>query len=300
MRSTCSAMPRQASAPVSRPSFSRTSACGARRTADLGWPELRRQVGGLAAAFRRMGVQPRRPRLRVSAQRAADRRGVPGVRQPGRDLVGVFARHGPGGGARPVPPDRTQRAAGLRRLVYGGVAHDRRALLVEILAELPSVRHAVLWRNLGRNADPARLAGPAQAHDFAPLIAGRRRLRARSGCPSTIRCGSSIPAARPGLPKPIVHSHGGVMLEALKMGGLHNNLGRSAETGDRYLWISSTGWIMWKSQVGALLGGTTVGMFDGSPSGRQGQRRLGHAVALRRGCGRARSSAPARRSMRVA
>jgi len=74
-----------------------------------------------------------------------------------------------------------------------------------------------------------------------------------------------------GLPKAIVHGHGGVVLEALKMGCLHNNLGPSADTGERFQWASSTGWIMWNCQVGVLLGGTTVCLFDGSPSGRQGQ-----------------------------
>jgi acetoacetyl-CoA synthetase len=69
-----------------------------------------------------------------------------------------------------------------------------------------------------------------------------------------------------GLPKAIVHGHGGVMLEALKA-GLHNNIGSTARTGGRYHWYSSTGWIMWNSQPGALLGGTTVCMFDGNPGG---------------------------------
>jgi acetoacetyl-CoA synthetase len=68
-----------------------------------------------------------------------------------------------------------------------------------------------------------------------------------------------------GLPKPIVHGHGGVMLEGLKMAVLHNDLGPSAETGDRYHWYSSTGWIMWNSQVSVLLGGTTICVYDGNP-----------------------------------
>ncbi|MEP7303405.1 MAG: AMP-binding protein, partial [Caldimonas sp.] len=72
-----------------------------------------------------------------------------------------------------------------------------------------------------------------------------------------------------GLPKAIVHGHGGVMIEALKL-GLHNNLGASAETGDRFHWYSSTGWIMWNCQMHGLLGGTTICLFDGSPAGRSG------------------------------
>ena len=73
-----------------------------------------------------------------------------------------------------------------------------------------------------------------------------------------------------GLPKAIVHGHGGVVIEALKAGAFHNNLGPSVETGDRFHWYSATGWIMWNSQVAGLLGGTTVCIFDGSPAGPQG------------------------------
>jgi acetoacetyl-CoA synthetase len=51
------------------------------------------------------------------------------------------------------------------------------------------------------------------------------------------------------------------------MGTLHNNLGASTETGDRYHWYSATGWIMWNSQMAGLLGGTTICIFDGSPAG---------------------------------
>ncbi|MES1163507.1 MAG: AMP-binding protein, partial [Rhizobacter sp.] len=70
-----------------------------------------------------------------------------------------------------------------------------------------------------------------------------------------------------GLPKPIVHGHGGVMIEGLKAGALHNDVGPSVLTGDRYHWYSTTAWIMWNSQLAALLGGTTICVFDGNPGG---------------------------------
>ena len=70
-----------------------------------------------------------------------------------------------------------------------------------------------------------------------------------------------------GLPKPIVHGHGGIMVEALKGSTLHNDVGPSVQAGERFHWYSSTGWIMWNSQVNALLGGTTVCIYDGNPGG---------------------------------
>jgi acetoacetyl-CoA synthetase len=75
-----------------------------------------------------------------------------------------------------------------------------------------------------------------------------------------------------GLPKAIVHGHGGVLLEALKLGCLHNDLGASyadgPTRGERFHWTSSTGWIMWNCQVAGLLAGTTICLYDGHPAGR--------------------------------
>jgi acetoacetyl-CoA synthetase len=68
-----------------------------------------------------------------------------------------------------------------------------------------------------------------------------------------------------GLPKPIVHGHGGILL-AMANGALQNDIGPTVETGDRFHWFSTTGWIMWNLQVSALLTGTTICLFDGSPA----------------------------------
>jgi len=73
-----------------------------------------------------------------------------------------------------------------------------------------------------------------------------------------------------GLPKPIVHGHGGIIIVALPLNVLHNDIGCSYARnsfGERYHWYSSTGWIMWNCQVAGLLGGTTCCIFDGSPGG---------------------------------
>ncbi|MGQ0848166.1 MAG: acetoacetate--CoA ligase [Actinomycetota bacterium] len=64
-----------------------------------------------------------------------------------------------------------------------------------------------------------------------------------------------------GLPKPIIHGHGGITLEHLKILGLHHDLGPS----DRFCWFSTTGWMMWNYNVSGLLVGATVVLFDGDP-----------------------------------
>ena len=67
-----------------------------------------------------------------------------------------------------------------------------------------------------------------------------------------------------GLPKGIVHGHGGVVLEHLKTLALHHDLG----PGERFFWFTTTGWMMWNLLISGLLVGSTVVMYDGSPDTR--------------------------------
>jgi acetoacetyl-CoA synthetase len=64
-----------------------------------------------------------------------------------------------------------------------------------------------------------------------------------------------------GLPKGIVHSHGGIVVEHLKTLALHHDLG----PGRRFFWFSTTGWMMWNLLISGLMVGSTIVMYDGSP-----------------------------------
>ena len=64
-----------------------------------------------------------------------------------------------------------------------------------------------------------------------------------------------------GLPKPIVHGHGGILLEHHKVLGLHHDLGPD----DRFFWFSTTGWMMWNYLVSGLCVGASIVCFDGNP-----------------------------------
>src|SRR4029450_896915 len=70
---------------------------------------------------------------------------------------------------------------------------------------------------------------------------------------------SSAPTA---LPKPIVHGHGGILVEHLKMLALHHDLGPA----DRFFWFTTTGWMMWNFLVSGPAVGAAIVMFDGNPA----------------------------------
>ena len=236
---------------------------------ELSWPELRRQVGALAAALADLGVGrgdrvgaflPNTPQTAVAFLAVASLGAIWSVCSPDMGPVAVLDRF------RQIEPKALIACDGYR---YGGTAFSRLDVLQGLLEQLPSVRDVVLLRYLDADADLAALAGPARrVHDFAALTAGTAT-REPAWLPFDHPLWVVYSSGTTGLPKPIVHGHGGIMLEALKL-GLHNNLGPTIETGDRYHWYSATGWIMWNGQMSGLLGGTTICLYDGSPAGRSG------------------------------
>ena len=64
-----------------------------------------------------------------------------------------------------------------------------------------------------------------------------------------------------GLPKPIVHGHGGILLEHLKIHALHHDLGPE----DRFFWFTTTGWMMWNYLASGLLVDASLVLYDGAP-----------------------------------
>jgi acetoacetyl-CoA synthetase len=238
----------------------------------LPWPELQRRVAVFAQRLRAAGVQrgdrvgailPNRPEALVAFLASASLGAIWSICSPDMGPVAVLDRF------RQIEPVVLVAVDGQ---VWGGVAHDRRAVLHEVLAGLPSVRHVVFQADVDEAADARAFAAPQrQAHRFSDWTAGE----APAGWqPDWVPFDHPLwivySSGTTGLPKPIVHGHGGVMLEMLKGGALHNDVAPSIEFGERFHWFSSTGWIMWNAQVGALLGGTTICVFDGNPGGPVG------------------------------
>jgi acetoacetyl-CoA synthetase len=236
-------------------------------TPELSWPKMRRQVASLAAQLEALGVQrgdrvaaflPNVPQTLVAFFAVASIGAVWSVCSPDMGPLAVLDRF------RQIEPVLLIACDGY---VYGGEAHDRMGLVGKLLAGLPSVRDVVLLAYLNEAADAQALAAPGRrAHRFDDLVAGDVPF-APQWLPFEHPLWIVYSSGTTGLPKPIVHSHGGAMLEGLKMNALHNDIAPSVRSGDRFHWYSSTGWIMWNTQVMSLMIGATVCVYDGNPGG---------------------------------
>jgi acetoacetyl-CoA synthetase len=141
---------------------------------------------------------------------------------------------------------------------YAGKRYDRRAEVAQIAAALPGLEALVTVDYLGAGRpdaaarqlswDDLAAAPPGGAPEFAEVPFGH---------PLWVLYSSGTT----GLPKPIVHGHGGIVLEHLKMTGLHHDFGPQ----DVFLWYTTTGWMMWNYLAGGLLAGSAVVLYDGSP-----------------------------------
>ena len=132
---------------------------------------------------------------------------------------------------------------------HGGKDFDRMAVAEAILAELPTVEHAVLLPYLSDHASAARLPGEAML--WAELAQrGEGAELSFEQVPFDHPLWVLYSSGTTGLPKAIVQGHGGILIEQLKK-RLHLEL----RPGDRMFWFTTTGWMMWNFLVGCLLCG---------------------------------------------
>ena len=141
---------------------------------------------------------------------------------------------------------------------YGGKPYDRRATVARIAESLPTLRATVLVDYLAPGTEEPALTGTTAWAELGAGAPAPEPVAVPFGHPLWVVYSSGTT----GLPKPIVHGHGGVVLEHLKALTFHQDVG----PGEVFFWFTTTGWMMWNYLTGALLTGATAVLYDGSPA----------------------------------
>jgi acetoacetyl-CoA synthetase len=236
-----------------------------RDLAELRWGELTEQVAATAEALRALGVArgdrvvaylPNGPEALIAFLASASLGAIWSSCSPDFGPASVVDRFAQ------IEPKVLFCVDGYR---YGGKDFDRLETVSEIVAKVPSLERIVVVPYLSASPELSVLE---RRESDPPPITWRQLLDLGRGVELRFE---RVPFDHPlwvlyssgttGLPKAIVHGHGGILLEQLKKSNLHLD----AQAGDRLFWFTTTGWMMWNFLIGALLTPASIVLYDGSP-----------------------------------
>ena len=143
---------------------------------------------------------------------------------------------------------------------YNGKVIDCLGKVAEIAARMPSLERVVIVPYAGSGADIAAVKHGVSLADFLAPFAGEREIRFER-LPFDHPLYILYSSGTTGVPKCIVHSAGGTLLQHLKEQRLHSDI----KTGDRLFYFTTCGWMMWNWLVSGLASGATLLLYDGSP-----------------------------------
>ncbi|HEV8045646.1 MAG TPA: acetoacetate--CoA ligase, partial [Rubrobacter sp.] len=226
---------------------------------EVSWGELQERTAALAAGLREMGVGrgdrvaaylPNVPEAVIALLACASIGAVWSSCSPDFGAGSVVDRF------KQIEPEVLIAVDGYR---YGGKDYDRIEVVAKLQNEIPTLQKTIVLPYLSEVPDTSPLEKAVMWNDL---------LARHEGAELTFE---QVPFDHPlwvlyssgttGLPKAIVHSQGGILIEHFKKAVLHIDL----EPEDRFFWFTTTGWMMWNLVVAGLLTGSTALLYDGNP-----------------------------------
>ena len=226
---------------------------------EMTWRELEEKVGPLAEGFKELGVGrgdrvaayvPNIPEALIAFLACASIGAIWSSCSPDFGLGAVVDRFAQ------IEPKVLVAVDGYR---YGGKDYDVTDVVARLQEEFTTLEKTVVLPYLTEEPDTSALDNVVL---WDELLSGNEGAelsfeQVPFGHPLWVLYSSGTT----GLPKAIVHGHGGILLEHLKKLHLHVDLGAE----DKFFWFTTTGWMMWNFLVSGLLCGSTILTYDGNP-----------------------------------